>query len=70
MGSLTSGRAVRVSMWEIARDPTKPGALLLRDEGGATRFASRDGGRTWVPSMGALGSASERGDGREVSSPR
>lgn len=71
MGVGRAGRAVRVSMWEIASDPTEQGALLLRDEEGAARFSSRDGGRTWVPFAGACErSAMGMGDAREANATR
>ncbi len=66
MGAGAGGAVRAVSVWEIAADPSSPGALLLRDEQGAARFSSSDGGRTWLRSPAAVvvadTSATERRD--------
>jgi hypothetical protein len=36
-----------ISLWRIEADPVETGRIVMRDEAGDARFASRDGGRSW-----------------------
>jgi hypothetical protein len=40
-------RSIRVSIYELDEDRESPERLVLRDESGANRFVTTDGGRSW-----------------------
>jgi hypothetical protein len=43
----TRERSGSIALWRIEPDPAVPGRIVMRDEAGATRFVSGDGGRSW-----------------------